>query len=102
MGSSTPLLVSSIYSFLRTLMGLSDFQLELGVFEIQCLMDPAIRPISVYPDDLHIIILFAFCIQDSHHSLLISVSFTNTNLYRVSKYKIVIPQILEWVDLGHH
>lgn len=83
-------------------MGLSDFQLELGVFEIQCLMDPTIRPISVYPDDLHIIILFAFCIQDSHHSLLISVSFTNTNLYRVSKYKIVIPQILEWVDLGHH
>lgn len=81
-------------------MGHSDFQLELGIFEIQCLMDPTIRPVSVYPDDLHIIMLFAFWIQGSHLSLLIFVSFTSTNLYRVSKFKIVRPQILEWVDLA--
>lgn len=77
-GSGTAL-VSAIYSFLRTLMGHSDIQLELGIFEIQCLMGPAIRPVSVYSDDLHIIILFAFCIQDSHLSSLISVIFTSTN-----------------------
>lgn len=83
-------------------MGHSDFQLELGIFEIQCLMDPTIRSVSAYPDDLHIIILFAFRIQAPHLSLLISASFTSSNLYRVSKFKIVIPKILEWVDLAHH
>lgn len=65
-GSSTALVVSAIYSFLRILVGHSDFQLELGIFEIQCLMDPTIRPDLVYSDDLHIIFLFAFCVQDSH------------------------------------
>lgn len=102
MWSSTALVVCAICSFLMIEMGHSDFQLELGIFEIQCLTDPTIRPVSVFSDHLHIIILFGFCIQDSHLSLLISVSFTRTNLCGVGKFKIVVAQILEWVGLGHH